>query len=409
MDPVSEQLIDRLVKVRHAGIGYSGAMAGSQFLPLTGSGRTGMLILGRAAPRRSATLTRLVARGLRALPSLLRHLNDHRPIALPPVRAMMWLSRAPEVDFNRRTERALLPRPRSALPSGGPRQHQVTVGDLCFVAIGQIVNRGYNAVRYQPTGGLIVNSPPLDLAIRSSLRNRWRGLTLAAHKRLLTRDFVKPDFDGRRIGAYRRLVTYYPLLAARLVVSELRRPSYDLFATHRFVRRLYGVPPRRWRGARMRFLARYGGAQRPAVDDGIVRDLFGDLSTQEAYEQKRISPPHTGAGYRARQILVQVYGRKRSVQSSQRFYPRFASHTARGRLIKALLRPKTTATANRRVDRALLALLGTTLEVSLALAVMEHLLGHGYTQALRAAVKRLRPRATADELKSLAQLQARLR
>jgi hypothetical protein len=35
--------------------------------------------------------------------------------------------------------------------------HVVTVGDLCFVALGQIVNRSSAAVRHQPTGGLVIS------------------------------------------------------------------------------------------------------------------------------------------------------------------------------------------------------------------------------------------------------------
>ena len=38
----------------------------------------------------------------------------------------------------------------------------------------------------------------------------WTGLTRERHKSLLIDDFVNPDCEARRIGAYRRLAYYYP-------------------------------------------------------------------------------------------------------------------------------------------------------------------------------------------------------
>src|SRR5690242_19434020 len=40
--------------------------------------------------------------------------------------------------------------------------YTVKVGDLCLVAIGEIVGRGYHAARFQPTNVLYINSPTED-------------------------------------------------------------------------------------------------------------------------------------------------------------------------------------------------------------------------------------------------------
>jgi hypothetical protein len=44
-------------------------------------------------------------------------------------------------------------RPEPKLP------YTVKVGDVCFALIGQIVGRQLLPIRYQPTGGMIINSP----------------------------------------------------------------------------------------------------------------------------------------------------------------------------------------------------------------------------------------------------------
>jgi hypothetical protein len=59
-------------------------------------------VLGSQAPTNSATLEGIVRRGVLAVPSLLKHLNDARETRIPPVSGMMWMSFADEYDYNRR-------------------------------------------------------------------------------------------------------------------------------------------------------------------------------------------------------------------------------------------------------------------------------------------------------------------
>src|SRR5262245_20292749 len=55
------------------------------------------------------------------------------------------------------------------------KSYTVRVGDVCFVAIGQIVGRGYQAVRYQPTACVVLNSPARDPNLRAEVRALWKA------------------------------------------------------------------------------------------------------------------------------------------------------------------------------------------------------------------------------------------
>lgn len=325
-------LVGTLAEVDEAGIGFSPFVTGSQFLPVASADEQGMLLLGQAPPRRSPALTAIVEAGAVAVPVLLECLEDARPTKLPPMKAMMWSAADDEYDFNRRTGAA----PAGVNREGGvpqaPVEHVVTVGDLCFVALGQIVNRGFAAVRYQPTGGLMINSPPASKPLREVVRAEWAGLDEARHRASLVRDFEQPDHEDRRTGAATRLGYYFPDALGPLLAAERARPTYDSDAVHREVRALYAAAPAA-RAARFRELVDAGG---PAVKDGILRALFGDLDGQEAYEQKRVSPPTAGADYRARECLMELYGYPATVKAKDRPYPVYSSRYERERLLEAV-------------------------------------------------------------------------
>jgi hypothetical protein len=60
-------------------------------------------------------------------------------------------------------------------------RYTVKVGDVCYVLIGQIVNRQLVAVRYQPTAGLIVNSPIEVPPLAEKVKNDWGALHSLPH------------------------------------------------------------------------------------------------------------------------------------------------------------------------------------------------------------------------------------
>ena len=288
-----EDEIAALADVGESGVGYSPTTDESEFLPDPRGHARGTMVLGRPPPRTSPALTRLVEAGADAVPALLRHLEDARATKLPPMRAMMWQETNDEYDVNRRTTQ----RPRGTNVEDKPTNgtdYFVKVGDLCFVALGQIVNRRFAAVRYQPTGGLVISSPVTSAALRDAARAEWGSISRASLVASLERDFREPDYEERRTGALVRLGYYDHDRAKSLYDAELARPTYEGDKIFSFSRSLYAM------SAADRARAFKTFATDDATRDGIEQTLFGDLETQEAFEQKRISPATAGSDYRAR-------------------------------------------------------------------------------------------------------------
>ncbi|MEM9409989.1 MAG: hypothetical protein AAGA30_02680, partial [Planctomycetota bacterium] len=313
-----EKLIDKLIEVSEPGFGYSGYFSGSDFLPYQDTEQMGTLVLGATHRARSDVLRQIVARGVDAVPALLEHIGDNRKIKMKALSGMMWMDFADEYDFNRLT--------RKQPPEGvnrhfgddekHPESHSVTVGDLCFVALGQIVNRNFSATRYQPTGGLVVNSPTYSKRLRAVILKDWKDLSVEKHKRLLIEDFKRADYEDRRKGAYLRLAFYYPDTVESLVLAELESPTFDVFKIEELCReKLYKTSeqPKR-QEIYDEFIEKNG--QSYAV--GVESQLFDDLNTLEAHEENRISPPLSRFSTQPRELLIQLFSKPNDVRSSDR-------------------------------------------------------------------------------------------
>jgi hypothetical protein len=114
--------------------------------------------------------------------------------------------------------------------------YTVTVGDVCFVAMGQIVGRAYLAVRYQPTAIVIINSPVREKALAKAVREIWSS-TNAAQKlfeSLLFDYSTDGVFNGESLDGWRtgsdlqcsaalRLLYYFPQESSELLASRLAK------------------------------------------------------------------------------------------------------------------------------------------------------------------------------------------
>lgn len=340
-----EKLIDELIEVTEPGFGYSVYFSGSEFLPYEGTEAVSTFVFGGMRATRSETLKKIVERGADAVPLLLKHIGDDRKLKMEPLSAMEWMEFSDEYDFNRRTREE----PAEGVNRGlfdddenqnegdevegenaaeRADQHALTVGDLCFVALGQIVNRGYSATRYQPSGGLVVNSPTHSKALRKAIIADWSGLTREKHKNLLIEDFLHPDSEDRRIGAYFRLALYYPETVEPLVLEELKKPTFDDFAIEEFCRNtLYTMADEAERRTRYDAFLREHGEVWAA---GIQEQLFDDLELLEEFEQG------VDFGTRPRELLIQLFGHPANVKSTDRPSAEMASETARASLINSL-------------------------------------------------------------------------
>ena len=113
--------------------------------------------------------------------------------------------------------------------------YKLRVGDLCFAAIGQIVNRPL-----RPSGGGLldqsgsmhvrsscVNSPVHSPLLARATREDWSNLTPAEHMTSLRSDALtyldaRPDSD-LAAGGLRRLLFYYPSEGVKSAETLLRR------------------------------------------------------------------------------------------------------------------------------------------------------------------------------------------
>jgi hypothetical protein len=365
-------LIDKLQELTAEGLGYSSSRSGSQFLPLPGTDSTGMLLLGQEPPEASATLRKIVEKGAAIVPLLLDHLQDIRITEMKPVKGMIWTKYADEYDRNWR----LTPRPgpldpRRQVDGGEPDGHALTVGDLCFVALGQILNRRFNAARYQASGGMMINSPTFSKDLRDRIRAEWTGLTPERHRESLVQDFLKPDYEDRRIGAYYRLAFYYPDAVEPLVLKQLEMPTFNVYVAEAFARNtLYRTADASKRKEHFEEFVRKNG---PPSRDGLLKQLFEDLSHQEAVEEKR-STPWDHFTDQPRKLLIELYGLPAGVRSKDIPWFETCGEAVMSRFVKALVHDKSA-----KIDEAVFQLfLKIEDEDSLALSCMARLVGRGH-------------------------------
>jgi hypothetical protein len=245
-------LIADLAKLDSADAGLSATFSGSDFAPVPGQSQVGTLLLTDHQVKKSQTLRDLVALGPDALPHLLDALDDKTPTKIVIKHEFgiggMWYDS--ELDFNEvnpaeaavykaRVEAREKERAKGAkreVFESGVASHTVTVGDVCFVAIGQIVGREYSAVRYQPTACIVINSTTHDAKLCAEVRAAWASKEPA--KKLfdsLLADYAtesvvndeSPDgwYEGadRQRRAATRLLYYFPKESAKLIAGRLEK------------------------------------------------------------------------------------------------------------------------------------------------------------------------------------------
>jgi hypothetical protein len=282
-------------------------------------------------------------------------------------------------------------------PEEHPNRHTVTVGDLCFVALGQIVNRSFSAVRYQPTACIMINSPTNSTRLRLVIKAEWGGLTPQRHRERLIRDFVEPDTEFRREGACLRLGFYYPDALEPLALRQLAQPRYDVFEVERLIReQLYRAKDAKERKARFdHFISKHKEVAR----QGVLDDLFRDLNTQEHGERGSISPPVRKGEYLARECLIELFGYPKEVKSTDRPFLLPLSDSAQARFIDALAyfpRPK--------IDQSVRGILQSTDDDYLARACLRFLIGRGADAEIRKYVANHLPVANEQRRRELEQL-----
>ena len=238
-----KECIASLAAIDRPDFGLSPTISGNAFLPLAGQRSVHTFVFADHGLQTANSLQTLVERGPDSLPFLLAALDDKTPTKLTIqhesfLGAMWFANELWGNPVNPVEARVLGPR-RARTPADKERHintYTVKVGDLCLVAIGQIVGRGYQAVRYQPTACVVINSPTEDATLREQVRAIWSSPDPA--KRLFdgflidyatVADDKKGDaMDGRgqssslQTEAALRLLYYFPKETAPLIARRLR-------------------------------------------------------------------------------------------------------------------------------------------------------------------------------------------
>lgn len=210
----TEEIIGKLQEVGQEGTGFHSTAYSRQFMALDEKSEFAGGIIGSYRPQVSPQIRELVRRGVEALPLLLKHISDERSTGLSvgkngPIMAS-WLSDEYDCRYeaNRYNYSNVNTNKTQDIPFG--EEYTLKVGDLCYVIIGQIVNRDLMAVRYQPTSCMVVNSPIETPALAEAVRKDWEGLDLEGHKASLIKDYKESEHEWHQEPAYKRLFFYYP-------------------------------------------------------------------------------------------------------------------------------------------------------------------------------------------------------
>lgn len=225
-------------------------LMGWGFLPTDGQKESWGLRLVDHHMEWSPALQELVEIGPDALPYLLEALSDETRtrVCMEQDGAFggMWHAREMWENPHRPFLNPFHPREEEVLRTEVPpprTDHDfvsrctLTVGDLCYVAIGQIVGREYVALRYQRTACYVINSPTHDPELADRVRRIWSSddpRTMLFES--LLRDFCTEDespeesqrFDEYGLGsrlqnsAARRLLYYFPEESTPLIVERLQ-------------------------------------------------------------------------------------------------------------------------------------------------------------------------------------------
>lgn len=247
-------LIKALAEIKDPDVGISPGMSGRAFAPVEPLNEFGSGILMYHGHKRNEALVKLVAFGPKAIPQLLDALDDATPTRLTlehggcfgymdycerflarTAKALKWKEywEAPgmrdEVTLYQPREAEMILKAMAALPAEPPKRdrawghldkYTVTVGDACYLALGQIVNRGYAPSQYQPTAITCLSSTKHDKQLVADVRTRWRVKDIDREVfETLMLDFLYRDDRGAAV----RLGFYYPKQAEPLLLDSLRK------------------------------------------------------------------------------------------------------------------------------------------------------------------------------------------
>jgi hypothetical protein len=232
-----EPLLDALTTIDRAAPGISETGVYGAFIADDAPAEFQGGVLGTPPPSIPSQMRALVRRGVTALPVLISHLNDRRPTQLIVGRRLtagggflMWGYFGEEYDprFERDRKIENIADIEQRMKSF-PDRYTVKVGDVCFALIGQIVNRRLTPVRYQPTAGIVVNSPIESPDLIARVSKDWSNLTASQHRVALLADIAAARRTYQFAPAFTRLRFYYPAVYRSLSgLNAEKRNAFEM-------------------------------------------------------------------------------------------------------------------------------------------------------------------------------------
>lgn len=237
--------IASLAQIDHPDFGISPMMSGHAFTPIAGAEEAGAMLLANPQLKPFESVRKLVELGPRALPFLLDALEDNTPTKLTIKHEIhfggMWFSDEMWGNpLNVAEQNAISAMHKAYESHQNLKTYTVTIGDVCFMIVGQITGRDYEAARYQPTALIMLNSPTHHTAIAKAFRTIWASKDPAQHllDSLLLDYATEGIFNGSsldgwyegsnlQIEAAMRLLYYFPRQSASMIAEHLRHLKVD--------------------------------------------------------------------------------------------------------------------------------------------------------------------------------------
>lgn len=219
-----EKLIDELALIDSQASGLHGTASVLGFIAEDRPLEFGGGVLNSPAPENRPQMRELVRRGAPVLLQLIAHLDNKRLTKLTIGKDFFFAFRIFSDEYDPKTRPKNGPfYGRERLEKNFDGEYTVKIGDVCYALIGQIVNRRLLPVRYQPTAGLVINSPIEVPALVERVKKDWGGVDVAAHKASLIADAQFGDHVYWFGPALVRLRFYYPEDYKRLKAGALKK------------------------------------------------------------------------------------------------------------------------------------------------------------------------------------------
>lgn len=223
--PTVDQLIDELVHLPAAAIDSALQHQGTFVLDpeLDMSSPLGLQGFKTQSAQMNG-LRKLIKVGSPAIPSLLAHLRDSRKTTFQlqggdfsPLICVEYF------DWGRLSGKRGYPvaaDPNMVEPGKSLKAYNVTVGDLCYFALGQITNRCYLPI--WSVGINYLATPTLYPRLATLAAKEWGGCTRNSLLLSLERDVLNPLTYERDAQAIRRLKIYFPDKVEGVVLQLLK-------------------------------------------------------------------------------------------------------------------------------------------------------------------------------------------